>query len=86
MQVTIGDLTKKAQTRERSFFMKKGIPYDIIDEYEDEGRFYLVGVSDDGEEATEEILMLRKEQIGARLDNNTMPRKEQIGQQSKSTI
>ena len=70
MKVTIGDLIKKAQSRERSFFMKKGIPYDIIDEYEDEGRFYLVGVSDDGEEATEEILMLRKEQIGAQLKNS----------------
>ena len=57
MQITIGDLIKKAQSRERSFFMKKGIPYDIIDEYEDEGRFYLVGVSDDGEEATEEVFM-----------------------------
>ena len=63
MQITIGDLIKKAQSRERSFFMKKGIPYDIIDEYEDEGKFFVVGVSDDGEEATEEILMLREKQM-----------------------
>lgn len=37
--------------------MKKGIPYDIIDEYEDEGKHYVVGVSNDGEEVTEEIFM-----------------------------
>lgn len=63
MKTTIGDLIKVAQSRKQSFFMKKGIPYDIIDEYEDEGKFFLVGVSDDGEEATEEILMLREKQM-----------------------
>ena len=43
--------------RKQSFFMYKGIPYDITEMYEDEGKFFLVGVSDDCEEATEEIFM-----------------------------
>jgi hypothetical protein len=54
---TIADLKQLLASRKQSFFMKKGIPYDIIDEYEDEGKFFVVGVSDDGEEATEEIIM-----------------------------
>ncbi len=75
MKTTIGDLKELIVSRKQSFFMYKGIPYDIVDEYEDEGRFYVVGRSDDGEEATEEIMLLHKEQkIGS------------PGVQSQSTI
>ena len=51
------EIQKLLASRKSSFFMKKGIPYDIIDEYEDEGKHYVVGVSNDGEEVTEEIFM-----------------------------
>jgi hypothetical protein len=56
MKETIGDLTKLAQSRKQSFFMYKGIPYDITEMYEDEGKWYVAGISDDGEVATQEIV------------------------------
>lgn len=42
--------------RKQSFFMYKGIPYDITEMYEDEGKWYVAGISDDGEVATQEIV------------------------------
>lgn len=46
--------------------MKKGIPYDIVEEFkDDDGKWFVKGVSDDGEEATEEIFMpLEKQLLG----------------------
>ena len=58
MQITIGDLIKKAQSRERSFFIYKGISYEIDELYQDDdGKYFVHGVSNDGEEATEEVFM-----------------------------
>lgn len=74
MKETIGDLTRLAQSRTQSFFMYKGIPYDITEMYEDEGKWYVAGISDDGEVATQRLCGLRKEQkirvLGPQLNNN----------------
>ncbi len=58
MQQTIGDFRRLLEQRKQSFFMYRGIPYDIVEEFQDDdGRWFVKGVSDDGEEATEEIFM-----------------------------
>lgn len=58
MQQTIGDLRKLLEQRKQSFFMYRGIPYDIVEEFQDDdGKWFVRGVNNDGEEATEEIFM-----------------------------
>jgi len=45
------------QSHKQSFFIYKGISYEIDELYEDEGKYYVHGVSNDGEQATEEVFM-----------------------------
>lgn len=58
--------------RKQSFFMYRGIPYDIVEEFQDdEGNWFVKGVSDDGEEATEELWLTNKKQkIGVHGSHN----------------
>lgn len=49
--------------RTKGFFMYKGIPYDITELYEDEGKCFVAGVSDDGEQATQEVTLPKEGDI-----------------------
>ena len=49
--------------RTKGFFMYKGIPYDITELYEDDGKWFVAGVSDDGEQATQEVTLPKEGDI-----------------------
>lgn len=53
-----------------SFFTYKGIKYEMVEEYEKEGRRFIKGLSADGKECIVEAIF-RKEKIGAHNQSTT---------------
>lgn len=78
----LDDLQKliRAYGYKGSFFMYKGLPYDIIESYEDEGKTYIVGRNHDGDEVSQELHLPKGEWIGC------VGNKQKIGAHKQSNI
>jgi hypothetical protein len=58
MLPTIMSISEFLAQHKQSFFIYKGISYEIDELYQDDdGKYFVHGVSNDGEEATEEVFM-----------------------------